>query len=316
MLLLIVSASSKRESVWRGRAPVRLRGGGAVLSQLGNAPALEAELGTARAALDASQKAARKARREARRREAFLQAELDDLEAGRRAGATREPGAPVAGVLPRDQATSLAVADTPPPPKRSGVTRVFRLLNSAVLLACALGLAAVPTRSIGLLIEIDLSGKGVGFLAALLARTVSALLGLLAASLWLMTPRRAAALAALLAGLAAGVPLSTIALTDLASVTELHYVIAALAAAPAVALLNLAALASDTVEAKAETAAAWATEAGAGLVSAAARAEGAEGQLDAEAVEEEIAVSEGSTLAAGAAGLRGLAAAELGATVP
>ena len=41
---------------------------------------------------------------------------------------------------------------------------------------------------------------------------------------------RAAALAALLAGLAAGVPLSTIALTDLASVTELHYVIAALAA--------------------------------------------------------------------------------------
>ena len=39
-------------------------------------------------------------------------------------------------------------------------------------------------------------------------------------------------------------PLSTVALTDLGSVTELHYVIAALAAAPAAALLNLAALAS------------------------------------------------------------------------
>ena len=175
MLLAVTAcASSKRESVWRGRAPVRLRGGGAVLSLLGaaglsqigsSAPALEAELGAARAALDASQKAARKARREARRREASLQAELDDFEAGKRADAPREPRAPAlddatevvtaAGVLPRDQATSLAVPETPPPPPpRSGVTRAFRLLNSAVLLSCAFGLAAAPSRSIGLLLQV------------------------------------------------------------------------------------------------------------------------------------------------------------------
>ena len=166
MLTVTACASSKRESVWRGRAPVRLRGGGAVLSQLGNAPALEAELGAARAALDASQKAARKARREARRREASLQAELDDFEAGKRADAPCEPRAPAlghdatavvtaAGVLPRDQATSLAVPETPPPPPpRSGITRAFRLLNSAVLLSCAFGLAAAPSRSIGLLLQV------------------------------------------------------------------------------------------------------------------------------------------------------------------
>ena len=180
LLLVAVTAcaSSKREGVWQGRAPVRLRGGGAVFSQLGNAPALEAELGAARAALDASQKAARKARREARRREASLQLELDALEAVRHADAPREPGplalgdgplAPLAlgdaatevsaavGVLAHDQATSLAAPEASPPPAQSGVTRAFRLLNSAVLLACALGLAAAPFRSIGLLLQIDLS---------------------------------------------------------------------------------------------------------------------------------------------------------------
>ena len=175
MLTVTACASSKRESVWRGRAPVRLRGGGAVLSQLGNAPALEAELGAARAALDASQKAARKARREARRREASLQLELDALEAVSHADALREP-VPLAlgdgpltplalgdaatevsaavGVLAHDQATSLAAPEASSPPAQSGVTRAFRLLNSAVLLSCAFGLAAAPSRSIGLLLQV------------------------------------------------------------------------------------------------------------------------------------------------------------------
>ena len=159
-----------------------------------------------RAALDASQKAARKARREARRREAALQAELDDLEAGRRADVAQAPppnqhdaaGVVVAaaGGQRHDQATSVAASETlPPPRRRSGVTRTFRVLNTAVLLSCAAGLAAAPSRSIRLLLQVDLSAQalsssplpqGVGFLAALLARTVSALLAFVAASLWLM----------------------------------------------------------------------------------------------------------------------------------
>ena len=61
------------------------------------------------------------------------------------------------GVLAHDQATPLAAPEASPPPAQSGVTRAFRLLNSAVLLACALGLAAAPFRSIGLLLQIDLS---------------------------------------------------------------------------------------------------------------------------------------------------------------
>ena len=72
LLVATARASSEKESLWRGRAPVRLRGGGAVLSQLSGAGPLEEELSAMRAALDASQKAACKARREARRREAAL----------------------------------------------------------------------------------------------------------------------------------------------------------------------------------------------------------------------------------------------------
>ena len=205
LLVATARASSERESLWRGRAPVRLRGGGAVLSQLSGAGPLEEELSAMRAALDASQKAARKARREARRREAALQAELDDLEAGRRADVAQAPppnqhdaaGVVVAaaGGQRHDQATSMAASETLPPPRRSGVTRTFRVLNTAVLLSCAAGLAAAPSRSIRLLLQVDLSAQalsssplpqGVGFLAALLARTVSALLAFVAASLWLM----------------------------------------------------------------------------------------------------------------------------------
>ena len=208
LLVATARASSERESLWRGRAPVRLRGGGAVLSQLSGAGLLEEELSAMRAALDASQKAARKARREARRREAALQAELDDLEAGKRADALRAQAPPpnqhdatgvvvaAAGGQRHDQATSVAASETlPPPRRRSGVTRTFRVLNTAVLLSCATGLAAAPSRSIRLLLQVDLSAQalsssplpqGVGFLAALLARTVSALLAFVAASLWLM----------------------------------------------------------------------------------------------------------------------------------
>ena len=206
LLVATARASSEKESLWRGRAPVRLRGGGAVLSQLSGAGPLEEELSVMRAALDASQKAARKARREARRREAALQAELDDLEAGRRADVAQAPppnqhdatGVVVAaaGGQRHDQAASVAASETlPPPRRRSGVTRTFRVLNTAVLLSCAAGLAAAPSRSIRLLLQVDLSAQalsssplpqGVGFLAALLARTVSALLAFVAASLWLM----------------------------------------------------------------------------------------------------------------------------------
>lgn len=144
---------------WSGRAVVRLRGGGSVLSQLSHAP-LEAELGAAKAALEATQKAARKARREARRREAMLQAELDALEAAR----------PAAAAAP-SQVTSYSQVATPPTPHGCAATRAFRVLNSAALLACALGLGAAPSRCIGMLLEVDLGGKGVGFLSALLART-------------------------------------------------------------------------------------------------------------------------------------------------
>ena len=207
LLVATARASSERESLWRGRAPVRLRGGGAVLSQLSGAGPLEEELSAMRAALDASQKAARKARREARRREAALQAELDDLEAGKRADALRAQAPPpnqhdatgvvvaAAGGQQHGQATSVAASETLPSQRRSGVTRTFRVLNTAVLLSCAAGLAAAPSRSIRLLLQVDLSAQalsssplpqGVGFLAALLARTVSALLAFVAASLWLM----------------------------------------------------------------------------------------------------------------------------------
>ena len=243
----------------------RLRGGGTVLSQLAAAPQLTAELEAARAQLDATQKAARKARREQRRREAFLQAQLDALEAAR--GEAEAPAAAVpplpleeSPLSPSPEAEEDGHADrwasfvdleasaqapaTVRSSRRKEVGDALRIFNSAVLLAHALVLVAVPERAVHAAFDVELGGRGAAILVALLGRLVGVLLAGTAMSLWLMTPHRATVLAAVLATATGGFPPSVLALTEISKPAPLPRTVAAVAVAPAVALINLAALAS------------------------------------------------------------------------